>query len=109
MWEPFLSEHGRVLLVFWIFWELCGACEEAAHGWRAVGPWRDQVHGIQRQGQDESSRFLCGKGVQCVEVTELSSSWGTGQDLSCHPQGLGSSLLPLCSNHLPSTGRRKVL
>lgn len=43
-----------------------------------------------------------------MEVTELSSSRGTGQDLSCHPQGLRSSLFPLSSNHLRSTGIKKV-
>lgn len=40
-----------------------------------------------------------------MKVTELSSSRGTGQDLSCHPQGLRSRLLPLSSNHLP---RRRI-
>lgn len=39
-----------------------------------------------------------------MEVTELSSSRGTGQNLSCHPQGLRSSLFPLSSDHLPSRG-----
>lgn len=35
-----------------------------------------------------------------MEVTELSSSRGTGEDLSCHPQGFRSSLFPLSSDHL---------
>lgn len=42
-----------------------------------------------------------------MEVTELSSSRGTGQDLSCHPQGLRSSLFCLSSDHLPSRGTKK--
>jgi len=43
-----------------------------------------------------------------MEVTELSSSRGTGQDLSCRPQGLRSSLFRLSSDHLPSRGIKKV-
>lgn len=35
-----------------------------------------------------------------MKVTELGSSRGTRQDLSCHAQGLRSSLFPLSSNHL---------
>lgn len=103
LWQPLLGqllEHGGVLLVFHTFWEFCGVCGEAARSQRAVGSWRDQIHGVQRQGQDEGSRLLCSKGVQGMKVTELGSSRGTRQDLSCHAQGLRSSLFPLSSNHL---------